>query len=1038
MTKKTNHTNLLKTFSLILLTLLLSIRIELFAQTYDMSNTNLVSCTGTYRDPGGASNYLNNQDFTQTISPSSAGNYIVLTFSSFDIESNTGCTWDYLEIYDGPSTAFPLLGRFCGTTIPGPFNATSSGGELTLKFHSDGSSVRAGWLSTISCTTTPPPPPPSTILLDDNVLENSCNAKFYDMGGSGSNYSSNQDFTKTIVPDNGGKLQITFNSFNIESNSGCTWDYLEIYDGPSTASPLLGRFCGTTLPGPFTSTAANGELTFKFHSDGSGVRAGWDADISCTAGTPMTYNQTLITQPNLTSCYQGFTNQEIVLINIQTNGAASPFDATQFRVRTDGCSSWSTDLTGSIKIYYTGSSSTFSTSNLFGTGTLAAPGNNILINGTQTLSGGDNYFWMAYDISSSATIGNVVDGLCNQVTVDNITRTTSPTTSPAGNRPIDLTPPSYTRYIGSASASANWARSIIYDSSDNTHVMAISGSFNGQTAGSYDNLIVKVDQAGDTIWTVSYGTANNDTPYDIIKTIDGGFIVVGQSNFKQASVIKISSIGNLEWRTFIDEGDANSAAQAVVESSSGNFIVAGWANSSNDMYLWELDKTTGALQNSARGKEFWFTVGGNTSQCYDIINTSDGGYALAGEIDNKPAVVKISSAYTVQWFMQWGSNGDRVKEIIENSANDYTVFIEENTGLNTDFHVMRFTNSANNPVIVWENKYDGTGDESIECAITTTGGYYIAGLGDIIGDPTNNEGWIMKISNNGTYVWDNYVGVDDVESYAIATATTGAVVAGLSNVVGSQAFYAKVDQGSYSCSATPTKPNVITTPVVGTPITKSFTNNGVNNGFGTIVSSPSLTKAQGFPNSEACNTVLPISLSSFTLDCNESYVRCAWTTLSEINNNYFTIEKSRDGLTFNEIALIEGAGNNNTSITYDFIDDRPLEGVSYYRLKQTDYNGNFNYVSLASSDCSNKELINVYPTLFNNSVTISFEEKIPANIKIKVNDNLGRNIDFNSEIITNSISLTFSNTLSKGIYFLSIMDNNKLLTTEKVIKINEH
>ena len=108
------------------------------------------------------------------------------------------------------------------------------------------------------------------------------------------------------------------------------------------------------------------------------------------------------------------------------------------------------------------------------------------------------------------------------------------------------TPPSYTRYIGRPTTSSNWGRAIIYDASDNTHVMAISGSFDGQTAGSWDNIVVKVDQAGDTIWTVAYGTANQDRPNDIIKTADGGFIVVGWSNFKQATAIKISSTGALQ------------------------------------------------------------------------------------------------------------------------------------------------------------------------------------------------------------------------------------------------------------------------------------------------------------------------------------------------------------------------------------------------------------------------------------------------------------------------------------------------------------
>ena len=106
---------------------------------------------------------------------------------------------------------------------------------------------------------------------------------------------------------------------------------------------------------------------------------------------------------------------------------------------------------------------------------------------------GSNYFWVSYDIASGATSTNLVDALCNRIIVDAVNRFPTVTT-PAGTREVDDLPPTYTRTFGT-STGANWSRAALYDASDNTHVLVVSSSETGITAGSYDNMIVKVDQA---------------------------------------------------------------------------------------------------------------------------------------------------------------------------------------------------------------------------------------------------------------------------------------------------------------------------------------------------------------------------------------------------------------------------------------------------------------------------------------------------------------------------------------------------------------
>ena len=105
-----------------------------------------------------------------------------------------------------------------------------------------------------------------------------CNALFYDDGGPNAPYGSNMNVTMTFLPATpGGTLEAIFNSFETENN----YDYLYIYDGSNTNAPQIGQYCGSSSPGTVTATNSEGALTFRFTSDGSLTKAGWDAVIHC-------------------------------------------------------------------------------------------------------------------------------------------------------------------------------------------------------------------------------------------------------------------------------------------------------------------------------------------------------------------------------------------------------------------------------------------------------------------------------------------------------------------------------------------------------------------------------------------------------------------------------------------------------------------------------------------------------------------------------------------------------------------------------------
>jgi hypothetical protein len=117
-----------------------------------LDGSNYTTCSGTFLDPGATGNYANNVDQTTTITPSTPGAYLTVDFTEFALENN----FDFLRIYDGTSTAAPLIGTYSGTVSPGVVTASNSTGALTFRFRSDGSFALSGWVGNISCQTTPP------------------------------------------------------------------------------------------------------------------------------------------------------------------------------------------------------------------------------------------------------------------------------------------------------------------------------------------------------------------------------------------------------------------------------------------------------------------------------------------------------------------------------------------------------------------------------------------------------------------------------------------------------------------------------------------------------------------------------------------------------------------------------------------------------------------------------------------------------------------------------------------------------------------
>lgn len=111
----------------------------------------------------------------------------------------------------------------------------------------------------------------------------------------------------------------------------------------------------------------------------------------------------------------------------------------------------------------------------------------------------------------------------------------------------------------------------------------------------------------------------------------------------------------------------------------------------------------------------------------------------------------------------------------------------------------------------------------------------------------------------------------------------------------------------------------------------------------------------------SCSVVLPIELISFTDASDKEHVVLKWSTATETNNDYFTVQRSRDGVSFEEVLRVRGAGNSVVTLNYMTTDIHPFSGESFYRLKQTDFNGTFKYSNITTVDMKDRFYSRIYP-----------------------------------------------------------------------------
>lgn len=178
--------------------------------------------------------------------------------------------------------------------------------------------------------------------------------------------------------------------------------------------------------------------------------------------------------------------------------------------------------------------------------------------------------------------------------------------------------------------------------------------------------------------------------------------------------------------------------------------------------------------------------------------------------------------------------------------------------------------------------------------------------------------------------------------------------------------------------------------------------------------------------------VLPIELISFTGKCENNSVYLNWTTVTETNNNFFTIEKSTDAINWEVIGTKQGAGNSTHPIHYSYVDENSFRNTDlvYYRLKQTDYNGRFEYFNpISVSNCASEANLVVYPNPVSDVLYIKTEDTDDSYHALLYGAD-GKLI-FEEQLSNQQTNLVNIADLVSGVYTLILFNKT---TTKKTVK----
>jgi len=881
-----------------------------------------------------------------------------------------------------------------------------------------------------------------------------CTGSVFDTGDSAGDYSDGEDITETYCSNAGNCINVAFNSFSTES---CC-DYLRIYDGPTTGSPLVGQYQGTPAIG--TINSSSGCLTFEFHSDGSVTGAGWDAALSCSpcptcvdpsglgvsnilfngADLSWTENGTA-TQWDIEYGTVGFTPTGTPSVNNTTNNphsltGLSSSTSYEFYVRAD-CggaltSGWVGPFNFTTIAQPSGSScgdphvlaalpynNTGMTTN--GYGDDYNPGD---ISCNTSYIGGDDYVFeytpasceeVSITLSNTGTYTGVfifagcpnAGGTCvasdgqsgGNPSLSNITLSGGITyyfiisTFPSPQfTAFDI---NVTKTVVSCPGDAPCSAIGVAVGCSGTKVIGNNTSLTNSgiaapSCGSY---------AGSDVWFSLVVPASGIVKIEnyAVTLTDVGMSVYSTSGGCGGALTEISCDDN--------SGFGNMSKISLTGQTAGaTLYIRVWDNGNNETGTFELDAADLSSDYCVTGDGT--DMGSGCAELTDAVNDE------LGSIWDADDKLDFTTSWSYDFTVNLGTSdagADGVCFVIQNDPSALTATGTSGGSMGSG--------GITNSLIVEIDTYLNTEDRN-------------DGIGTVLcsggPDPDHMDIWLNGDVNPGSdagcpgpagtrYITNGVRLMNGGADYNIEN--------GLDHIL-------RVSYNSGTQTLTATTLNAAGTTTYGTvsyspldPLVVFGTNAPY---FGFTASTGGLNN-----NQSAClpgSLVLPVELLSFNANCLNGEVFLQWATASEINNDYFTIERSQDGINFEKIGNVIGAGNSNNLKNYSFVDRNLLLGANYYRLKQTDFDGEFSYSELKTASCNESIQFGVYPNPASSTVTLSFNAE--ANIQYQIISLDGRVIEDGNFIRNKNLDLS---KLSNGVYFVRAYSANEIFQ-EKLIK----
>lgn len=208
-----------------------------------------------------------------------------------------------------------------------------------------------------------------------------------------------------------------------------------------------------------------------------------------------------------------------------------------------------------------------------------------------------------------------------------------------------------------------------------------------------------------------------------------------------------------------------------------------------------------------------------------------------------------------------------------------------------------------------------------------------------------------------------------------------------------------------------------------------FGDNDVTPIIGSVVNATAIFSNVNFQNGDRftlgntdASIPLPVQLINFTAIARQSEVELKWSTASELNNDFFTIQRSRDAESWQDVTTVKGAGTVNGRTDYETTDGLPFDGISYYRLKQTDYDKQYSFSPVRRVELTTEFQLKVYPNPSKGIFTVSTGFEIGLD-NIRLFNLVGQVIPVQLQSDQTSTTLT-SQSLASGIYILQVSKGN--------------